>query len=178
MRILLVAGALAAFALPVASSAQAPVHLADVMSAADMQATGVSSLSADQRAALEAWLGRYSRTIAAGNSSSAATGEMPSAASGGSVASGDGATQVFRPARNPTPGSYRITSVANGGRTITLEDGSIWEVYAPDRPMTAAWKVSDAVIIRRSSAIVDDIYDFKMIDGPSGRTATVRWAGR
>ena len=38
-----------------------------------------------------------------------------------------------------SPGGGRIKSKSDDGEIITLEDGSVWRVYPPDRIHTASW---------------------------------------
>ena len=38
-----------------------------------------------------------------------------------------------------SPGGGRIKSKSDDGEIITLEDGSVWRVYPPDRINTASW---------------------------------------
>ena len=38
-----------------------------------------------------------------------------------------------------SPGPSRIKSKSDDGEIITLEDGSLWRVYPPDRIHTASW---------------------------------------
>ena len=50
-----------------------------------------------------------------------------------------------RPLREPTSvyDAHRVTRVINEGSHVVLADGTIWEVYLPDRPSVTTWKPGD-----------------------------------
>jgi hypothetical protein len=45
------------------------------------------------------------------------------------------------------PLGFDVRAVADGGRYLTLEDGSLWEVDISDRATTGAWQAGDFVTV-------------------------------
>jgi hypothetical protein len=45
------------------------------------------------------------------------------------------------------PLGFDVQAVADGGRYLTLEDGSLWEVDISDRATSAAWRLGDFVAV-------------------------------
>ena len=167
---LLAALALAASALAAQTDASAP-RMPDVMSPTEMRETGVATLSAAQRTALDAWLARYTAMIerAASHGAQAASGASgASSANGGEAYSGPVAV----------PYGSRITAVKDGGTYIVLSDGTIWEVYLPNRPSTKVWAVGDFVIVAGRAVEQNGVYYFSLINGRDGSTVAVAWRGK
>ena len=50
------------------------------------------------------------------------------------------------------PLGFDVRAVADGGRYLTLEDGSLWEVDISDRATTAAWQPGEFVAVHPISA--------------------------
>ena len=50
------------------------------------------------------------------------------------------------------PLGFDVRAVADGGRYLTLEDGSLWEVDISDRATTAAWQSGDFVTVHSIAA--------------------------
>jgi hypothetical protein len=69
-----------------------------------------------------------------------------------------------------------ITEVRDGGSFVTLEDGSIWEIRMPQRPVAAGWLPGDFVEVRNVLAPVDR-FEILLAKGDSDR-AEARLAGR
>jgi hypothetical protein len=46
------------------------------------------------------------------------------------------------------PLGFDVRAVADGGRYLTLEDGSLWQVDISDRATTAAWQPGEFVAVR------------------------------
>jgi hypothetical protein len=74
------------------------------------------------------------------------------------------------------PYGLYIREVTDGGSFVTLEDGSIWEVRLPQRPVASSWRAGDFVQIRNVWAPVQN-FDFLLTHGDNDR-AEVRLAGR
>ena len=70
-----------------------------------------------------------------------------------------------------------IADIAAGGTLIVLGDGTIWEVYLPDRVKTAAWKPGEAVRVRPAAVEIGS-YDYELLNGGEANRATVRFRGR
>jgi hypothetical protein len=51
-------------------------------------------------------------------------------------------------------GSY-VREVRDGGSLVTLEDGSIWEIRLPQRPVASGWQSGDFVQLKNIAAPVD-----------------------
>src|SRR5690348_1409354 len=54
------------------------------------------------------------------------------------------------------PLGFYVDSVTDGGRYITLEDGTVWEVQLDFRAVTGAWQHDDFVEVRRILAPTGD----------------------
>jgi hypothetical protein len=50
------------------------------------------------------------------------------------------------------PLGFDVRAVADDGRYLTLEDGSLWEVDISDRATTASWQAGDFVAVHPISA--------------------------
>jgi len=74
------------------------------------------------------------------------------------------------------PGSVwnaqRIRRVLGDGSHVMLTDGTVWEVYLPDRPAVDTWKPGDLLVVREA-AVMQGEYDYTMKDG---RTRKLVWA--
>ncbi len=77
----------------------------------------------------------------------------------------------------PPLGLY-VRAVDAGGRYVTLEDGSVWEVEISDRATTASWRPDDFVGIRSIAAPRGD-YEHLLTRAAEGdQRAAARLAGR
>ena len=74
------------------------------------------------------------------------------------------------------PLGLAITEVTDGGSYVTLEDGSIWEIRLPQRPVASSWRPGDIVEVRNVLAPVDR-FEILLAMGDSDR-AEARLAGR
>ena len=77
----------------------------------------------------------------------------------------------------PPLGLY-VRAVDAGGRWVTLEDGSVWEVEISDRATTASWQPDDFVGIRHISAPRADFEHLLTRAGDLDQRAAARLAGR
>jgi len=76
------------------------------------------------------------------------------------------------------PLGFYIDSVSDGGRYITLEDGTMWEVQIDFRAVTGAWHRDDFVEVRQILAPTGDYeWLFTNTEGQEWRAA-VRFVGR
>ena len=80
------------------------------------------------------------------------------------------------PSRAPL-GLY-VRAVDEGGRYLTLEDGSVWEVEISDRATSASWQPDDFLGIRPIAAPRGDYEHLLTRVGDLEQRATVRLAGR
>jgi hypothetical protein len=68
--------------------------------------------------------------------------------------------------------AQRIRRVMGDGTHVMLTDGTVWEVYLPDRPSVDTWKPGDLLVVREA-AVMQGEYDYTMKDG---RTRKLVWA--
>jgi hypothetical protein len=76
------------------------------------------------------------------------------------------------------PLGFYVQAVGEGGRYVTLEDGSIWEVEISDRATSAAWTSEDFVSLHRIWAPREN-YEFQLSRvGMGEQRVAARLAGR
>lgn len=159
--------AIASPALLAQADSVAP-RMSDVMSPSEMRETGVAMLNASQRGTLDSWLARYTAMIERAASHGAQAASAASGSTGGEAYSGPVAV----------PYGSRISAVKDGGENIVLSDGTIWEVYLPNRPSTKTWAVGDYVIVAGRAVEQNGVYYFSLINGRDGTSAAVAWRGK
>jgi hypothetical protein len=167
--------ALTLAASTVGAQSEAP-RMSDVMSNGEMKETGIAALTPAQRKALDQWLGRYTAMIERAASHGAqAAGGAPG--SGGAPAAQQAADETYA---GPTAMPYgsRIAEVLDGGTTILLSDGTVWEVNLPDRPSTTRWAKGDYVIVGARAIELNNTYFFQLINGRDQTSAAVAWRGK
>jgi hypothetical protein len=74
------------------------------------------------------------------------------------------------------PLGLAITEVRDGGSFVTLEDGSVWEIRLPQRPVASSWVPGDFVEVRNVLAPVDR-FEILLARGDNDR-AEARLVGR
>lgn len=79
---------------------------------------------------------------------------------------------------NHAPLGLYVRAVDAGGRWVTLEDGSVWEVEISDRATSAAWQPDDFVGIRPIAAPRGDYEHLLTRVGDLEQRAAARLAGR
>jgi hypothetical protein len=79
---------------------------------------------------------------------------------------------------NRAPLGLYVRAVADGGRYVTLEDGSVWEVEISDRATSASWQPDDFVGVRSIAAPRGDYEHLLTRVGDLEQRAAVRLAGR
>jgi hypothetical protein len=72
--------------------------------------------------------------------------------------------------------AHRVTRVIGDGTHVVLADGTIWEVYLPDRPAVHTWRPGDLLIVRESS-VTQGEYDYTLKDGRTRRAVYARLVG-
>jgi hypothetical protein len=72
--------------------------------------------------------------------------------------------------------AHRVVRVINEGSHVVLGDGSIWEIYLPDRPSVNTWKPGDLLVVRESSVTQGD-YDYSLKDGRTRGAVAARLVG-
>lgn len=86
------------------------------------------------------------------------------------------AQEVLRTDRLPV--GFDVTTVSDGGRYLTLEDGRTWEVEISDRATTGSWAAGEFVALRRISAPRGDYEWLLLRRGDLDQQAAVRLVGR
>ncbi len=74
------------------------------------------------------------------------------------------------------PLGMAIREVIDDGSFVTLEDGSVWEIRLPQRPVASSWKPGDFVQVKTIWAPVDR-FETLLAHGDSDR-AEARLVGR
>jgi hypothetical protein len=74
------------------------------------------------------------------------------------------------------PYGLYVREITASGSFVTLEDGSIWEIRMPQRPVASSWRPGDFVQLRTIGSPVDR-FNILLAHGDSDR-AEARLAGR
>ena len=72
--------------------------------------------------------------------------------------------------------AQRVRRVIENGTRIVLTDGTVWEVYLPDRPAVDTWKPGDLLVVREAAVSQGD-YDYTIRDARTRRAVSARLAG-
>jgi hypothetical protein len=72
--------------------------------------------------------------------------------------------------------AQRVRRVIGDGTHVELTDGTIWEVYLPNRPSVDTWRPGD-LLIMREAAVMQGEYDCTMQDGRTRRLVWARLVG-
>jgi len=111
------------------------------MTKADQERTGVSKLSAKEKAALEQWLTRFAIAVA--------TKVAPEAPAAPKAAAYGAAGQ-----------KHWVKSKADGGAFVQLEDGSLWQISPLDKINTMLWLPTENVVVVESN---NPQYPYKLV---------------
>jgi hypothetical protein len=164
----------------------APVRASEVMSAADRQRTGVERLTSEQRFALDVWLTRYSAEIRGSappqpQQAGGRTVFASAVADDASATEPDDGTVQQRGRRyrdwtplSTVPPAARLVSAPDDGSFVRLADGTLWEVYPPDRTSTDGWHAGDYITVSLASTAVGD-FDHVLVDTNANTRAHVRF---
>lgn len=74
------------------------------------------------------------------------------------------------------PYGLYVRQVTDGGSFVTLEDGSVWEIRLPQRPVASSWRAGDFVQLKTIAAPVDR-FEILLTHGDYDK-AEARLAGR
>jgi len=74
------------------------------------------------------------------------------------------------------PYGLYVKEVVDGGSYVVLEDGSVWEIRLPQRPVASSWSSGDFVQLKNIAAPVED-FEILLAHGDNDR-AEARLAGR
>jgi hypothetical protein len=72
--------------------------------------------------------------------------------------------------------AQRVHRVLQDGTHIVLTDGTIWEVYLPDRPAVNTWRPGDLLVVREAAVSQGD-YDYTLKDGRTRGAVKARLVG-
>jgi hypothetical protein len=72
--------------------------------------------------------------------------------------------------------AHRVVRVLGDGGHVVLGDGTIWEIYLPDRPSVNTWRRGDLLVVRERSLMQGD-YDYSLIDGRTRGDVAARLVG-
>jgi hypothetical protein len=140
------------------------VHLDELMSLHEWEASGASHLKPQEIAVLEKWIERYRQQVA----------DSVTRAFGAPHATGAGNTPVgpiSRTADGTPKNAHAVTAIRSGSRYVTLDDGSVWDVYASDQTETATWQAGDLVQVRVAPVAYGE-FDHELVNNQ--RTGPVR----
>ena len=74
------------------------------------------------------------------------------------------------------PGIGQIKSKSDDGEIITLEDGSVWRVYPPDRIHTASWtRMTYLEVVISEVGYRDLKREYLLINQHEGEKAYAEW---
>jgi len=175
-----------------------PLRMDQLMSADQFARAGIARLTPEQRLHLDAWLTRYTAELrqamersdpiagAGPVSMRPAVARPPTAANGAVSADSDASDDDAAPAQQPrafgwtvfstTPLGSRLAEVPEDGGYVRLADGTLWEIYLPDRTATDTWETGDYITVSRAAAAVGD-FDHMLVNAPSNTRAYARFAG-
>jgi hypothetical protein len=159
MRRAIVAGCAVVSLLQVATAVTQNLSIDRVMTPAQLEATGVASLSPTQRAALDRWLTEYTLRVVQG-----AKGGDP--IPGGTPAAYGGIG----------PGHW-VMRVSSGGRVVLLEDGSLWEIQAADRAQTGIWRPTSDITVTAARTPTGDC-KYVLFNKDHGDTVVAKFLGK
>jgi hypothetical protein len=140
------------------------VHLDELMSLHEWESSGVSRLRPQEIAVLEKWLERYrqqvadsvTRTLQSSHVTNPAAAPLP---------------PISRAADGTPKNAHAVTAIGAGSRYITLDDGSVWDVYSSDQTETASWQRGDLIQVRVAPVAYGD-FDHELVNNQ--RTGPVR----
>jgi len=79
-------------------------------------------------------------------------------------------------APSSVPDAQRIRRVIAEGTHVVLTDGTIWEVYLPDRPAVNTWRPGDLLQLREAPVMQGE-FDYTLRDGRTRKPVHARLVG-
>jgi hypothetical protein len=136
-------------------SAQNPAdfHIASFMSAQELQDSGLTGLSARQRAALDQWFGRYTKLMI-------------------NTLAGSGNGMDY-----PTSKGHSIDEVCADGSIVILEDDSVWAIESTDQIDTALWLTTTDINVSHLTHPNGD-YKFLLTNTEDHEKAHAKYLGK
>lgn len=107
-----------------------------------------------------------------------ATASSPASAQVAAAAAASSCLSDWWCGRAKPPLGLYVRAVDDGGRYLTLEDGSVWEVEISDRATTGSWQPEDFVGITWIAAPQGDYEHLLTHVGDLEQRAAARLAGR
>ena len=161
-----------------------PIRASQVMSPADQQRTGVDRLTSEQRVALDVWLTRYSAELRANafrqtqqatpRTIAESDGDVATEPAAESAQRGRRSRTVFWTPLSTVPPAARLESTPDDGSFVRLADGTLWEVYPPDRTFTDEWSAGDYITVTLAPTAQGD-FDHVLVDTNANTRAHVRF---
>ena len=74
------------------------------------------------------------------------------------------------------PNGAQMLRSMDGSTFVMLADGTMWEVYLPDRPQADTWRAGDLIQVRQASIVRGD-FDYQLVNGVARSTVSARFAG-
>ena len=74
------------------------------------------------------------------------------------------------------PYGLYVSEIIDDGSYVKLEDGSVWEIRLPQRPIASSWRAGDFVRLKTIAAPVQD-FEILLTQGDNDK-AEARLAGR
>jgi hypothetical protein len=145
---------------------QESMRVDEFMTPEEASATGIANMTPEQRAAFERWLDRYTTVV------TRVAKREPAASRQAHHGMGQ---QVSYPRHRS-----HVAELINGGDFVRLEDGTLWEIYSPDRVATANWKPNSTITLRERSVFIhvgNVQYDVLLTNGEAGTSASARFRG-
>jgi hypothetical protein len=72
--------------------------------------------------------------------------------------------------------AFRVCANLDDGTFVALGDGTVWEIYLPDRTSTVEWRAGDLTLVRVNPVTTNaaGLYDYVLINGEDGTQARAR----
>lgn len=155
---------------PLSFAPDSAPELSDLLTEREMERMGLGKLSEDEQQELAQLLVRWRRGGRMGAMAPRAwaiplSRRFPAA------------TRVEHVDQGDPRSAIGIADVAAGGTLVVLGDGTMWEVYLPDRVKTVAWSRGESVRVRPASVEIGS-YDYELLNGGEANRAMVRFRGR
>jgi hypothetical protein len=148
---------------PALSQTPLIISVEKLMTQSDMVETGVAGLSLGQRAALDRWLSSYTAAVIKIAQDQPSKAAVPSSMGGGSYLG--------------SSSGHWVKSRSTNGTTISLEDGSLWEIASIARIDTMLWLPAEDVAVFKSDSPFGE-YKYTLFNKDEGQKASARYLGK